>query len=72
MASLSPADVDQIAKAMVRLALDRGEAVRLGRGARVTAAQLSWSAELDRLDALYRDILPDQADRAPGVTVAVA
>lgn len=62
----------QMATAMVRLALDRAQAVRLGRGARVTAAQLSWSAELDRLDTLYRGILPEQADRAPGVTVAVA
>lgn len=67
-----PADVDQMAKGMVRLALDRAESVRLGRGARVTAAQLSWSAELDRLDALYRGILPEQADRTPAVAVAVA
>jgi phosphatidylinositol alpha 1,6-mannosyltransferase len=47
-------DVDACAAAMVRLATDGSTSVRLRSGARRTAEALSWSAELDRLDASYR------------------
>ena len=47
-------DVDACAAAMVRLATDGSLSVRLRSGARRTAEALSWSTELDRLDASYR------------------
>ncbi len=47
-------DIDACAAAMVRLASDGALSVRLRAGARRTAEALSWSAELDRLDASYR------------------
>jgi glycosyltransferase involved in cell wall biosynthesis len=47
-------DVDACAAAMVRLATDGSLSVRLRNGARRTAEALSWSTELDRLDASYR------------------
>ena len=47
-------DVDACAAAMVRLATDGSLSVRLRTGARRTAEALSWSTELDRLDASYR------------------
>ena len=47
-------DVDACAAAMVRLATDGSLSVRLRTGARRTAEALTWSAELDRLDASYR------------------
>jgi glycosyltransferase involved in cell wall biosynthesis len=49
-------DVAACAAAMVRLASDGSLAVRLRTGARRTAESLSWSAELDRLDASYREL----------------
>jgi glycosyltransferase involved in cell wall biosynthesis len=49
-----PNDVDACAAAMVRLATDASLSVRLRTGARRTAEGLTWSAELDRLDASYR------------------
>ena len=51
-----PKDVDALARAMVSLALDRAHVRRLATGARATAERLSWDAELDRLDAIYRDV----------------
>jgi len=51
-----PGDVDALSRAMVGLALDRQRARRLGAGARATAERLSWEVELDRLDAIYRDV----------------
>ena len=51
-----PNDVDALARAMVSLALDRPRVKRLATGARATAERLSWEAELDRLDAIYRDV----------------
>jgi phosphatidylinositol alpha 1,6-mannosyltransferase len=47
-------DVDACAAAMVRLATDGSLSMRLRTGARRTAEALSWSTELDRLDASYR------------------
>ena len=49
-------DVDACAAAMVRLATDGALAVKLRTGARRTAEALTWSAELDRLDASYRQL----------------
>lgn len=49
-------DVDACAAAMVRLATDGSLSVRLRTGARRTAEALSWSTELDRLDASYRQL----------------
>jgi UDP:flavonoid glycosyltransferase YjiC (YdhE family) len=45
-----------MARAMVALAVDRRRLHALGDGARETAEALSWEAELDRLDASYREI----------------
>ena len=47
-------DIDACAAAMVRLATDGSLSTRLRTGARRTAEALTWSAELDRLDASYR------------------
>ncbi|HEX8848650.1 MAG TPA: glycosyltransferase family 1 protein [Gemmatimonadaceae bacterium] len=63
-----PDDAESMARAMVRLAMDRGLAARLGAGARATAEALSWNAELDRLEASYRQIL----DEAPAPASATA
>jgi phosphatidylinositol alpha 1,6-mannosyltransferase len=52
----APGDVPTMAAAMVALATDRPRAVRLGAGARATAETLTWDAELDRLDASYREV----------------
>jgi len=49
-------DVDACAAAMARLATDSSLSVRLRTGARRTAEALTWSAELDRLDASYRQL----------------
>ena len=49
-------DVDACAAAMVRLVTDGALSVKLRSGARRTAEALSWSKELDRLDASYRQL----------------
>jgi phosphatidylinositol alpha 1,6-mannosyltransferase len=49
-------DVDACAAAMVRVATDGDLSVKLRAGARRTAEALSWAAELDRLDASYRQL----------------
>ena len=49
-------DVDACAAAMVRLATDGALSVKLRTGARRTAEALTWSAELYRLDASYRQL----------------
>jgi phosphatidylinositol alpha 1,6-mannosyltransferase len=54
-----PGDVAAMARAMVVLALDRSRLRGLARGARETAASLSWECELDRLDASYREMLAE-------------
>lgn len=50
-------DASALASAMVSLAMDRARARQLGSAARFTAESLSWEAELDRLDASYREVL---------------
>jgi glycosyltransferase involved in cell wall biosynthesis len=52
----APKDVATMAAAMVALATDRARTKRLGAGARTTAEALTWEAELDRLDASYREV----------------
>jgi phosphatidylinositol alpha 1,6-mannosyltransferase len=59
-------DTLAMARAIVRLALDRGLHARLAAGARHTAESLSWENELDRLDASYRELLAT-AVSAPSV-----
>jgi glycosyltransferase involved in cell wall biosynthesis len=59
-------DPAAMAQAMVALASDRQRAHHLAVGARATAEQLSWDAELDRLDASYRDVC-DRATRREAV-----
>jgi glycosyltransferase involved in cell wall biosynthesis len=49
-----PNDIDACAAVMERLVTDGALSVRLRTGARRTAEALTWSAELDRLDASYR------------------
>ena len=61
-----PNDAEAMSREMVRLALDRPLAARLGARARETALALSWERELDRLDQSYREIVAD-----PGATTAV-
>jgi glycosyltransferase involved in cell wall biosynthesis len=51
-----PRDVDALTRTMVSIALDPARAKHLGTVARATAAGLSWDAELDRLDAVYREV----------------
>lgn len=60
-----PDDADAMARAMIRLALDRALATRLGARARETALALSWERELDRLDQSYRQIVADPASVTP-------
>jgi phosphatidylinositol alpha 1,6-mannosyltransferase len=49
-------DVDGMAHAMVRLAMDHKLRDKLGRGARRTAEALDWEGELDRLGDSYREV----------------
>lgn len=51
-----PKDVDALTRAMVTLAMDRARLRRLAIGARATAERLGWETELDRLDAIYREV----------------
>src|SRR5262245_37935370 len=51
-----PRDVDSLTQAMVAIARDPVRRTHLGTVARATAAGLSWEAELDRLDAIYREV----------------
>ncbi len=62
-------DVDAMAAQMVRLATDRILRRRLAIGARATAQRLTWDAELDRLDALYRELIPREVSRVHVGTV---
>ena len=54
--AFAPRDSAAMAHQMVRLVLDEAQRRRLGHGARLTAEALSWEAELDRLDASYREL----------------
>jgi phosphatidylinositol alpha 1,6-mannosyltransferase len=64
-----PGDIGAMAQAIVRLVLDPDRRRRLADGARRTAERLSWDAELDRLDASYRDVVA-AAGRAARATLA--
>ena len=56
-------DTGAMARSIVSLVYDRARARRLGEAARRTAEALSWDAELDRLDASYRDVCERAARR---------
>lgn len=62
----SPADTGAMARAIVRLALDRNLRMQLADGARRTAERLTWDHELDRLDASYREVLAVAGQAAAG------
>ncbi|MBC7897860.1 MAG: glycosyltransferase family 1 protein [Cytophagaceae bacterium] len=65
-------DVDALARHMVTIALDTNHRKQLAAGARATAERLTWSAELDRLDARYRTILAGHARATSGREAPVA
>jgi glycosyltransferase involved in cell wall biosynthesis len=50
-----PDDIEGMAAAMVEMVNNSDERRRLATGARRTAEQLGWDAELDRLDESYRE-----------------
>lgn len=50
-------DAEALVAAMHRIVADRDTRLRLAAGARHTAEALGWEAELDRLDASYREVL---------------
>jgi phosphatidylinositol alpha 1,6-mannosyltransferase len=50
-------NVEEMARAMLRLAGDRRLAQELARGARRTAEALTWELEMERLDSSYREVL---------------
>lgn len=58
---------DDLAHAMVRLAMEPALRQRLAVGARRTAEGLSWEGEVDRLSEIYLD-LAGQSDDTPRVT----
>ena len=60
-----PGDADAMARGMVRLAMDRALAARLGAKARETALAFSWECELDQLDRSYRQLLAATRVRRP-------
>ena len=62
-----PGDIAAMARAMVALASDPSRARRLGAGARSTAEALTWDAELDRLDASYREVCERYGAPATGI-----
>ena len=57
-------DVDAMAHAMVRLAMDEKLRKDLARGARRSAEALDWEGELDRLGASYREVCVAHANSA--------
>lgn len=62
-----PGDIDAMADAMVALATAPTRCQLLGFGARRTAEALSWSHELDRLDASYRAVCSTAGRPLPGI-----
>jgi glycosyltransferase involved in cell wall biosynthesis len=58
------ADPSNMARAMVRLAMNPATRASLSRGARRTAEGLSWAGELDRLSVSYREVCAKAALRA--------
>jgi phosphatidylinositol alpha 1,6-mannosyltransferase len=65
-----PGDAAAMAAAMERLVHDSALRYRLAHGARAWAEARSWSIELDRLDASYREII--EPSRVATERVAVA
>ncbi len=63
-------DVGSLASAMHRIASTAGLRERLSAGATETAHTLGWDAELDRLDAAYRDVCA-QARRPKSVAAGL-
>jgi glycosyltransferase involved in cell wall biosynthesis len=63
-------DVDGMAHAMVRLAMDYKLRDQLACGARRCAEALDWEGELDRLDASYREVYFAHANSAPSAPAA--
>jgi glycosyltransferase involved in cell wall biosynthesis len=61
-----PFDVHTMSNAIVNLTMHADRRRRLAEGARRTALALDWEAELDRLDASYRDVL-ERARHGPCV-----
>jgi glycosyltransferase involved in cell wall biosynthesis len=61
-------DVDAMAHAMVRLAMDARLRAELARGARRSAEGLDWEGELDRLDASYREVCLAHANSATTIS----
>jgi glycosyltransferase involved in cell wall biosynthesis len=57
-------DASNMARAMVRIAMDPALRDTLALGARRTAEGLSWQGELDRLDVSYREVCAAHAARA--------
>jgi glycosyltransferase involved in cell wall biosynthesis len=57
-------DVNGMAHAMVRLAMDGTLREKLARGARRSAEELDWEGELDRLGASYREVCLAHANSA--------
>jgi hypothetical protein len=55
--AFSAGDAVAMADAMERIADDNNLRDRLARGARLWAEERSWSAELDRLDCVYREVI---------------
>ena len=60
-----PNDASAMADAMVRLAMKPPLHKLLAQGALWTAEALTWSAELDRLDLSYRELLAAEFTQAP-------
>jgi glycosyltransferase involved in cell wall biosynthesis len=58
-----PADASNMARAMVRIAMNPALRSALSHGARRTAEALSWEGELDRLCVSYREVRATHAAR---------
>ncbi len=52
-----PYDTASLARAMITLVSDAALTAKLSRGARQTAEALTWSAEVQRLDRSYREVI---------------
>ena len=59
--AVPPRDAARMADALVRLAESPAQRQALSHGAQATAHEFSWEAELDRLDALYREVVGRRA-----------
>lgn len=65
-----PGDAGAMSRAMERLVHDGALRHRLARGARAWAEARSWDAELDRLDASYREIVDPHRVASERIAVA--